>query len=213
MVAPESPIVTYVFGHGAGAGMRHSFMETVAGIFADHGVATVRYNFPYMEAGKRAPNSRAILTSTVRSAVASAREMVPEIPIIAGGKSMGGRMTSLAMSEQPMPDIVGLVFFGFPLHAAGRPGTDRADHLQKLSVPMLFLQGSRDRLADLKLMENVVNGLRPTAEISVVEDGDHSLKVPARSGRSHDDVLRDVVSHASRWAKKIADAEKETRRQ
>ena len=147
---PGSARWLLVFGHGAGAGMRHRFMQDMSARLAAAGLATLRYQFPYMEAGSRRPDARPILLATVRAAVDAARAAVPELPLLAGGKSMGGRMTSLAAAAAPLPGVRGLVFFGFPLHPAGRPSTERAEHLERVQLPMLFLQGERDRLAELE---------------------------------------------------------------
>ena len=146
---PPAARLLLCFAHGAGAGMRHAFMEAMSARLAAHGVATFRYQFPYMEQGSRRPDPRLRLLATVRSAVAAAREAAPDLPLVCGGKSMGGRITSLAASEGPLDGVRGIVFFGFPLHAAGKPATERGDHLARVLAPMLFLQGTRDRLADL----------------------------------------------------------------
>lgn len=188
-----------VFAHGAGAGMRHKFMEQMADRLADQGVATLRYQFPYMEEGGRRPNPPAVLAATVRSAVDCAREAVSDLPLFAGGKSMGGRMTSTAASKEPLAGVRGLVFFGFPLHAAGRPGTERGDHLDGVDAPMLFLQGTRDRLAELDLLRPICERLGDRATLFVVQGGDHSFKVPKRSGRSQDEVLDEIADTVSSW--------------
>ena len=151
--APRDASALLVLAHGAGAGMRHHFMEDVAEKLAARGIATLRYQFPYMEKGIKRPDNEALLTATVHAAAAAAREQGPNLPLFAGGKSMGGRMTSLAASKESIEGVRGLVFFGFPLHAAGSPGAERGKHLYKTDVPMLFLQGSRDTLADLRLLE------------------------------------------------------------
>lgn len=180
--------------------MQHGFMSGVSLAFAREGIATLRFNFPYKEAGRRAPDRRPILVDTVRTAVAQARTLFGDIPFFAGGKSMGGRMTSLAQSESPMPGVRGLVFLGFPLHAAGRSGSDRAAHLLKVDVPLLFVQGTRDRLADIDLMRILVDDtLRGDRTLVEIDSGDHSLRVPKRSGRSTDEVLADVAARAAGW--------------
>ena len=153
LVRPEAARALYVFGHGAGAGMRHVFMETVAGKLSDLGVATFRYNFPFVEAGRRGPNHPPILVKTVRSAVTEAASLAPDLPLLAGGKSMGGRMTSTAASKDALPGVLGLAFFGFPLHAPGKDSDERGAHLADVGLPMLFLQGTRDRLARLDFLE------------------------------------------------------------
>jgi predicted alpha/beta-hydrolase family hydrolase len=179
--------------------MRHHFMEDVAAKMAARGVATLRYQFPYMEKGIKRPDNEALLTATVRAALAAAREQRPELPLFAGGKSMGGRMTSLAAAKEPMEGVRGLIFFGFPLHAAGRPGVERGKHLYSTKVPMLFFQGSRDTLADLRLLEPVCKGMGKRAELFVVEGGDHSFHMLKSSGRSDDQVLDEIVSKAAAW--------------
>jgi hypothetical protein len=188
-----------VFAHGAGAGMRHKFMEEMSERLADQGVATFRYQFPYMEEGGRRPNPPAVLAATVRSAVARAHEEAPDLPLFAGGKSMGGRMTSAAASKEPLAEVRGLVFFGFPLHAAGRPGTERGDHLADVGVPMLFLQGTRDKLAELDLLRPICERLGERATLFVVEGGDHSFKVLKSSGRTQDEVLAEIAETVSSW--------------
>jgi len=191
-----------VFAHGAGAGMRHAFMTAMAERLAARGVATLRYQFPYMEKGGRRPDPPPILAKTVRSAVAVARREAPDLPLFAGGKSMGGRMTSTAAAAEPLPDVHGLVFFGFPLHAAGRPGSARGDHLDAVTVPMLFLQGTRDALADLDLLRPVCARLGARATLHVVDGGDHSFKVLKRSGRGADEVLDEIADTVAAWTRR-----------
>lgn len=199
LMRPSPLRALYVFGHGAGAGMRHPFMEAVAIRLADRGIASFRFNFPYMEAGRRAPNSAPRLQATVRSAVAAASTLVPDVPLLAGGKSMGGRMASSAAAEEPLPRVRGIAFFGFPLHAAGRPSADRGRHLAGVSLPMLFLQGDRDRLADLDLLEPVLASISPAPTLHVVEGADHGFHVLKRSGRTDGDVLDELCDQFSRW--------------
>ncbi len=199
VLAPQGAKALLVLAHGAGAGMRHHFMEDVAGKLAARGIATLRYQFPYMDKGIKRPDNEALLTATVRAAVIAAREQGPEVPLFAGGKSMGGRMTSLAASKESIEGVRGLVFFGFPLHAAGRPGAERGKHLYKTNVPMLFLQGSRDTLADLRLLEPVCKGIGKRAELLIVEGGDHSFHMLKSSGRSDDQVLDEIASKAAEW--------------
>jgi hypothetical protein len=189
-----------VLGHGAGAGMRHAFMEAVAAALAARGIATFRYQFPYAERGDSRPDFQPVLLATVRAAVAAAASAAPGLPLLAGGKSMGGRMTSLAAAAAPLPDVTGLVFFGFPLHPAGDPGTARAEHLPRVTVPMLFLQGTRDKLADLGLLRPVVAGLGARATMRVVDGADHSFAVLKRSGRTHEDVLDELAETTAAWA-------------
>jgi len=192
-----------VLAHGAGAGMSHPFMEKLAGELACVGVATLRYQFPYMEKQRRVPDSPAILTGTVVAAVRAAAEATPGLALLAGGKSMGGRMTSQAAAQQPLDRVRGLVFFGFPLHPPNRPGTKRADHLAKVTVPMLFLQGTRDTLADLSLLRPVCAKLGSQATLHVIEKADHSFHVLKSSGRSDAEVLRELAETVASWAERI----------
>ena len=189
-----------VLAHGAGAGMRHAFMEGLAAQLGGCGVATLRYQFPYMEQGSRRPNPRPILLATVRAAVAAAAEVADDLPLLAGGKSMGGRMTSLAAAEKPLPGVRGLVFFGFPLHAAGRPATERADHLAAVDAPMLFLQGTRDRLADLDRLRPICGGLGRRGRLHVVDGADHSFHALKRSGRDDPQLLEEIAATVADWA-------------
>lgn len=174
-------------------------MEATAAALAARGVATLRYQFPYMEEGRRAPDRRPRLVSAVRAAVAAAAEMEPALPLFAGGKSMGGRMTSTAAAEGPLPGLRGFVFFGFPLHASGKPGAERGAHLANVGLPMLFLQGSRDRLADLDLLRPVLEGLTPSPTLHVIDDADHGFHVPKRSGRTDEDVIEELADTAALW--------------
>ena len=192
-----------VLAHGAGAGMSHPFMEKLAGELACVGVATLRYQFPYMEKQRRVPDSPAILTATVVAAVRAAAEAAPVLALLAGGKSMGGRMTSQAAAQQSLDGVRGLVFFGFPLHPPDRPGTKRADHLAKVTVPMLFLQGTRDTLADLSLLRPVCAKLGSRATLHVIEKADHSFHVLKSSGRSDAEVLRELAETVVSWAERI----------
>ncbi len=202
LARPVDATALLVLGHGAGAGMRHVFMEEMAALLAERRVATFRYQFPYMEAGRRAPNPRRILTATVRRAVATAREATPDLPLCAGGKSMGGRMTSLAAAEAPLADVRGIVFLGFPLHGIGKPpGIERSAHLAQVDVPLLFVQGTRDRLAQLDLMRPVVDDLGARATLHVVDGGDHSFKVLKRSGRTHPEVMAEVADAVGGWVR------------
>jgi len=197
--APRGARALLALAHGAGAGMRHHFMEGLADKLAERGVATLRYQFLYMEKGIKRPDNEALLTATVRAAVAAALEHAPGLPLFAGGKSMGGRMTSIAAAKEPLEGVRGLVFFGFPLHAAGKPGAERGRHLFNVRSPMLFLQGSRDTLADLRFLEPVCKALGKRAELFVVAGGDHSFHVLKSSGRSDDAVLDEVVGKAAAW--------------
>jgi predicted alpha/beta-hydrolase family hydrolase len=192
-----------VLAHGAGAGMRHPFLDDLSHRLAGRGLATFRYQFPYTEAGRRRPDRAPLLVTTVRAAVARAASLQPDLPLFAGGKSMGGRMSSLAFSEAPLDGVNGLVFFGFPLHPAGNPSTERAQHLSRVSVPMLFLQGTRDRLADLELLRPICSRLGPRARLHVLEGGDHSFAVLKRSGRTRDDILEELAKTAASWTKEV----------
>jgi len=206
---PEPARHLLVLGHGAGAGMGHPFLEAVAGRLAARGVATFRYRFPYMEAGRRRPDPQPVLVATVRAAVAAAAREAPGLPLSAGGKSMGGRMTSLAAAgregaaENGLPEIRGLVFLGFPLHAAGKPGIERADHLDRVPQPMLFLQGTRDRLAGLDLLEPVVERLGDRATLHVVDGADHSFRLPKRAGRTDEEVLDELAETTAAWLDRL----------
>jgi len=192
-----------VLAHGAGAGMSHPFMEKLAEELAGVGVATLRYQFPYMEQRRRVPDAPTILTATVVAAVRAAAEEAPGLPLLAGGKSMGGRMTSQAAAQHPLDGVRGLVFLGFPLHPPKQPGTKRADHLAKVTVPMLFLQGTRDELADLKLLRPVCAKLGSRATLHVIETADHSFHMLKKSGRSDAEVLRELAETTVSWAQGI----------
>lgn len=196
---PSRARALYLFAHGAGAGMRHPFMESVAGRLADRNVATLRYQFPYMEAGRRGPNPAPILVNTVRSAVAEASRLEPELPLVAGGKSMGGRMTSTAAAEEALPNVIGLAFFGFPLHAPGRRSAERGAHLAHVGLPMLFLQGTRDKLADLGLLSPLVSDLGSRSVLHVLDGADHGFHVPKRSGRTDEEVLDELCDAFVSW--------------
>lgn len=197
---PEDARWMLVLAHGAGAGMEHPFMEALASALAAHGVASFRYQFPYTERGSKRPDPPALLEATVRSAVETAAAVAGPLPLLAGGKSMGGRMTSQAAAKEPLEGVRGIAFYGFPLHAIGKPGAERGTHLNDVGVPMLFLQGSRDRLADLELLEPVVRRLGSRATLEVVEEADHSFHVPARSGRTDADVLVELARRTAAWA-------------
>ena len=203
LLRPPDAWLLYVLAHGAGAGMRHLFLERVSASLAARGIATFRYQFPYMESGRERPDPPALLQATVRAAVTKAGEIVPELPVVAGGKSLGGRMTSSAASTAPLDRTRGLVFLGFPLHPPGEPGVRRADHLQAVDIPMLFLQGNRDGFARLDLITDVVSRLQPRATLHVIDDGDHSFAVPKRAGRTQDQVTDDVVTTIADWARAL----------
>jgi predicted alpha/beta-hydrolase family hydrolase len=179
--------------------MRHRFMDGIAEALASQGIGTFRYQFPYVEASRRRPDRAHTLTTTVRAAVASARDIRPDLPLLAGGKSMGGRMTSTAQAEGSLPAVRGLVFFGFPLHRPGDPSDARADHLRNVDLPLLFVQGTRDRLAELERMERVVERLGDRAVMHVVQDGDHGFDVLKRTGRSAEEVYDDMAAAVRRW--------------
>lgn len=203
LVKPARARALLVLGHGAGAGMRHPFMETAALHLSEAGIATFRYQFPYMEAGRGGPNPPGVLMETVRSAVAAAAKEAGRLPILAGGKSLGGRMTSMAASEAALDKVKGLVFFGFPLHAPGKPSAGRGEHLLDVTVPMLFLQGTRDKLADLKHLKPLCSRLGRKATLHIVEEADHSFHVPKRTGRTDEEVLEELAGVVGKWSAKV----------
>jgi predicted alpha/beta-hydrolase family hydrolase len=202
-VRPGEAAALYVFAHGAGAGMSHTFMTGVARGLAAAGIASLRYQVPYMEAGRRRPDPPHLLESTVRSAVAFGLERSEGLPIFAGGKSMGGRMSSRAAADNGLPGVRGLVFLGFPLHPPGRAGTERAEHLSRVTVPMLFVQGTRDSFARLDLLRPLCERLAPRATLHLVEGGDHSFKVLRSGGRSEVDILDELSGTISAWVRRI----------
>jgi predicted alpha/beta-hydrolase family hydrolase len=189
---PDGAEALFLFAHGAGAGMRHPFMEAVARALFELGVATLRFQFPYMQAGKKRPDSTAKLEETARAAIAYARELAPELELYVGGKSMGGRISSQTVAQDGAGEIRGLIFVGFPLHAPNKPSSHRAEHLGAITCPMLFLQGTRDALARLELIEGVCAGL-PRTTLHVVDGGDHSFSVPKRSGRTESEVIAELA--------------------
>lgn len=203
LVRPDKACVLYVLAHGAGAGMEHPFLESVARELAGRGIATLRYQFPYMEQGRKSPDSPKVATATVRAAVETAARLEPGLPILAGGKSFGGRMTSTAASQKPLAGVRGLVFLGFPLHRPGVPGVERAEHLQDVGIPMLFLQGTRDSLADMVAMKRVCDRLGALASLHAVEGGDHSFRVLKRSGRHESDVMEELSRTIAAWATNV----------
>lgn len=198
LCAPPQASALFVFGHGAGAGMHHPFMADLAAALGERGVATLRYQFPFMEQASKRPDAPAVAQAAVRAAVAEAAARLPDVPLYAGGKSFGGRMTSQAQAAQPL-GVRGLVFIGFPLHPAGKPGTQRAEHLAEVQVPMLFLQGTRDALADLALVRATASHLGKRATLHVVEGADHSFHVLVRSGRSDSQVLQELADAMAAW--------------
>jgi predicted alpha/beta-hydrolase family hydrolase len=202
--APRQARACYVLAHGAGAGMTHASLETVAAGLGERGIATLRYQFPYMEAGAKRPDPPALAQATVRAAVAEAGRRMPDLPLIAGGRSFGGRMTSQAQAAAPLPNVRGLAFLAFPLHPAGRPSDDRAAHLFDVTVPMLFLQGTRDALAELRLLQPLIERLGARATLRLFEDADHSFHVPARTGRKDADVRRDILDALAAWVDTLA---------
>jgi predicted alpha/beta-hydrolase family hydrolase len=203
LARPENAQALYVVAHGAGAGMRHPFLERMAQGLGDHAIATLRYQFPYMERHARRPDPPAVAERTVRAAVLEATRAAPGLPLVAGGKSFGGRMTSAAQANEPLPGVRGLVFLGFPLHPPGRPGTARAEHLFRIEVPMLFLQGTRDEFADLELLRPVVERLGERATLALVEGGDHSFHVLKRTGRTDAAVFDELVGTIAAWVSDV----------
>jgi hypothetical protein len=196
---PAGARACYVLAHGAGAGMTHAFMTLIAEGLAQRGVGTLRYQFSYMERGTKRPDPPGLAQATVRAAVATAARLVPDLPLFAGGKSFGGRMTSQAQAASPLPGVRGIAFLGFPLHAAGRPSDERGRHLYDVQIPMLFLQGSRDTLADLQLLRPLVERLGERATLKVFADADHSFHVPARSGRKDEEVRTEMLDGLAEW--------------
>jgi len=199
LVRPADARFLYVLAHGAGAGMRHPFLEAISQRLAEREIATLRYQFPYMEQRARRPDPPAVAAAAVRAAVMEAARAAPGLPLVAGGKSFGGRMTSTAQAGEPLPGVRGLVFLGFPLHPPGRPGNERAEHLAQVQVPMLFLQGTRDDFADLKLLRPLVKRLGARATLHLVDGGDHSFKVLKKSGRTEADVMTELVRAIVEW--------------
>lgn len=196
---PLDALAVLVLAHGAGAGMRHPFLGDMARALGERRIATLRYQFPYMEAKRKRVDPPAVAAAAVRAAVDEARRLLPGVPLFAGGKSFGGRMTSTAQAAEPLPEVRGLVFLGFPLHAPGRPGTSRADHLDAVTIPMLFLQGTRDDFAPLEELRPVLRRLGPRATLHAAEGGDHSFRVPKRSRRGGAAVLDELADALVRW--------------
>jgi predicted alpha/beta-hydrolase family hydrolase len=202
--APSDAHFGYVLAHGAGAGMRHPFLESISQLLFERGIATLRFEFPYMEQHKSRTDSPAVCAAAIRKAVQAARAEWPGLPLIAGGKSFGGRMTSTAQAEAPLDGVRGLAFLGFPLHPPGKPSPSRADHLDQVSVPMLFLQGSRDDFAQLDLLTAVCERLGPRATLHVVEGGDHSFKVPKSAGLTVEQVMAGLADQIFEWGTPLA---------
>jgi predicted alpha/beta-hydrolase family hydrolase len=196
---PPQARACYVLAHGAGAGMTHPSLEAAAAGLAERGIATLRYQFPYMEAGAKRPDSPPLAQATVRAAVSETGRLMAQLPLFAGGRSFGGRMTSQAQAVAPLPGVRGLAFLAFPLHPTGRPSDDRAAHLFDVRVPMLFLQGTNDALADLKLLRPLIERLGPRTTLKLFADADHSFHVPARTGRKDADVRREILDALAAW--------------
>ncbi len=203
---PPQASACLVLAHGAGAGMTHPFMAAVAEGLSERGIASLRYQFPYMERGSKRPDSPALAQATVRAAVAEAASLRSSLPLVAGGKSYGGRMTSAAQAARPLSGVMGLAFLGFPLHPAGKPSPDRGRHLFEVEIPMLFLQGSRDALADLRELEPLCVRLGARAALKIFEDADHSFHVRARSGRTDPQVLGEVLDACAAWIDAVVSA-------
>jgi predicted alpha/beta-hydrolase family hydrolase len=199
LTQPDNARACYVLAHGAGTDMRHASMNKIAMGLADRGIATFRFNFPYMENKQGRPDQPAVAHAAVRAAVEEAARLCPGLKLVAGGKSFGGRMTSQAQSKAPLPDVKGLAFLGFPLHADKKPSIERAEHLAQVTIPMLFLQGTRDGLADLGLLKPVIAGLGAKATLHEVAGGDHSFAVLKKSGRSNDEALAEVLDTLATW--------------
>jgi predicted alpha/beta-hydrolase family hydrolase len=196
---PPAAFSCFVFAHGAGAGMEHASMTVVAEELAARNVATLRFQFPYMELRSRRPDPPPVCHTTVRAAVAEAARLAPTLPLFAGGRSFGGRMTSQAQAIEPLPGVKGLAFLGFPLHPAGKPSAERAEHLRDVRIPMLFLQGTRDELAKLELLQPVIDRLSARATLKLLQDADHSFHVPARTGRKDAEVRTEMLDALATW--------------
>lgn len=201
--APPQARACYVLAHGAGAGMTHPFMAAIANGLAERDIATLRYQFPYMEQGSKRPDVPKLAHAAVRAAVVEASRLVPELALFAGGKSFGGRMTSQAQAASPLPGVRGLVFLGFPLHPPGQPSDERAKHLFDVQIPMLFLQGTRDDFANLPLLEPLCKRLGPRATLKLFQDADHSFHVPARTGRKDSEVRAELLDALAKWIRMV----------
>jgi len=200
---PPSASACFVFAHGAGAGMTHPFMEAMATGLGEVGIGTLRFQFPYMEARSRRPDPPALCHATVRAAVAEATRVSRGLPLIAGGRSFGGRMTSQAQAKSPLPGVLGLAFLGFPLHPAKKPSDERAEHLSDVAIPLLFLQGDRDELAEMSLLQPLVGRLGPRATLKLIPSANHSYRVPARTGRSEAQILLELVQTLHDWTRNL----------
>lgn len=196
---PRAARACYVLAHGAGAGMAHPFMAAIANELEQRAIATLRYQFPYMERGSKRPDSPKLAQATVRAAIAAATRLEPKLALFAGGKSFGGRMTSQAQAEAPLPGVRGLVFLGFPLHPPGRPSDERGQHLAAIKIPLLFLQGTRDEFAQRALLEPLVSNLGPHASLQLFEEADHSFHVPARTGRKDAQIRKELLDSLAGW--------------
>ena len=203
LLTPGRPSVCYVMAHGAGAGMTHPFMTSIATGLCERGIATLRYQFPYMEQGGKRTDRPEVAHAAVRAAVLAVARLMPSVPLIAGGKSFGGRMTSQAQAESPLPGVLGLTFFGFPLHPAKKPSDDSARHLDEVNVPMLFFQGTRDALAELPLMVTVIDCLEARAKLKTIQGADHSFHVPVKSGRSDSEVMAEMLDTMATWVNEV----------
>jgi uncharacterized protein len=201
--APPGARACYVLAHGAGAGMDHPFMAAVADGLAERGIATLRYQFPYMERGSKRPDLPKLAHAAVRAAVDEAARLAPGLTLIAGGKSFGGRMTSQAQAASPLPGVRGFAFLGFPLHPAGKPSDERGEHLAQVQLPMFFLQGTRDELADLALLHPLVHKLGSRATLKLIDDADHSFHVLVRSGRNDEQVLSEMLDALAGWVASV----------
>lgn len=204
LTQPDKARACYVLAHGAGADMRHAFMEKIVAGLANRGIATFRFNFPYMEKKQGRPDQPAVAHATIGAAVAEAAQLCPGVTLVAGGKSFGGRMTSQAQAKAPLPGVKGLAFLGFPLHADGKPSTERAEHLARVTIPMLFLQGTRDKLADLGTLKPVLAELGPRAKLHEIAGADHSFAVLRKSGRSNEEALEEVLNVLRAWIDELA---------
>jgi predicted alpha/beta-hydrolase family hydrolase len=203
LIKPRGARALYALAHGAGAGMNHPFLTSMANLLAERGIATFRYQFPYMEAGSKRPDSAPVAEATVRASLLESRRLAVGLPLFAGGKSFGGRMTSQAEAAEHLPEVKGLIFLGFPLHAPGKPGSARGDHLAKVRIPILFLQGTRDEFADLKLLKPLAKKLGRRATLHLLDDANHGFRVPAKAGRTANDVMVELADTAAAWIDRV----------